>query len=95
LADLAIGIIRQLELENDQFEVVLSASFFNGSPLTAQWMGEAVRKAAPGAKLVRLEAPPVAGAVLLGMEQVLNPSHDVREHARATSAVLLNGLVSN
>jgi N-acetylglucosamine kinase-like BadF-type ATPase len=95
LADLAIGIIRQLELENEQFEVVLSASFFNGSPLTAEWMGEVVRRAAPGAQLVRLEAPPVAGAVLLGMEQVFSPSQDVREKARTTSAMLLNGVSSN
>jgi N-acetylglucosamine kinase-like BadF-type ATPase len=91
LADLATGIIRQLELESEQFEVVLSASFFNGSPLTAEWMSETVHKIAPGAKLVRLEAPPVAGAVLLGMEQVSNPTQDVREKVRTSSAVLLNG----
>lgn len=92
LADLAIGIIRQLGFENEPFEVVLSASFFNGSPLTAEWLAEDVRKVAPGAQFIRLEAPPVAGAVLLGMEQVFSPPPDVRETVRTTSATLLNGL---
>ena len=95
LADLALGIIHQLELENEQFEVVLSASFFNGSPLTAKWLGEAVRKVAPGAQLIRLEAPPVAGGVLLGMEQAFSPSHDVRDKTRATSAALLSGIAAS
>lgn len=37
-------------------------------------MRETIHAVAPGARLVRLTAPPVAGGVLLGMEQAgLNP----------------------
>jgi hypothetical protein len=33
-------------------------------------MRQAIQAFAPGAKLVRLDAPPVIGGVLLGMQQV-------------------------
>jgi N-acetylglucosamine kinase-like BadF-type ATPase len=68
LADLAIGVIRQVGIETLAFDVVLAGSFFNGSPVLAEVMRETIQAVAPGARLVRLTAPPVAGAVLLGME---------------------------
>jgi N-acetylglucosamine kinase-like BadF-type ATPase len=68
LADLAIGVIRQVGIEALAFDVVLAGSFFNGSPVLAEVMRETIHAVAPGARLVRLAAPPVAGAVLLGME---------------------------
>jgi len=68
LADLAIGVIRQVGIEALAFDVVLAGSFFNGSPVLAEVMREAIHAVAPGARLVRLTAPPVTGAVLLGME---------------------------
>lgn len=92
LADLAIGIINQLDLHDEAFEVVLSASFFNGSPLIAEWMAEGIHAVAPKARLVRLHAPPVAGGVLLGMEQVFVPTQGVREAVRGACTVLLDGI---
>ncbi len=92
LADLAIGVINQLDLHQSEFEIVLSASFYSGSPLIAQWMAEQIQPVAPLARLIRLEAPPVAGAVLLGMEQAMTPTHAARETVRATCAALLKGL---
>jgi N-acetylglucosamine kinase-like BadF-type ATPase len=75
LAGIAIGVIRQLSLESLSFEMVLAGSFFNGSPLLAETMRETIRPIAPGARLVWLYAPPVVGAVVLGMEQGrLDPS---------------------
>jgi N-acetylglucosamine kinase-like BadF-type ATPase len=68
LADLALGVIRQVGIETLAFDVVLAGSFFNGSPVLAEVMRETIQVVAPGARLVRLTAPPVAGAVLLGME---------------------------
>lgn len=74
LASLAIGVIRQLEFENWEFEVVLAGSFYNGSPRLEVVMRETIHSLAPGARLVRLTAPPVVGGVLLGMEQAgVNP----------------------
>jgi N-acetylglucosamine kinase-like BadF-type ATPase len=70
LGDLALGVIRQLSLEKLAFEVVLSGSFFDGSPLVQECMSETIRTVAPLARLRRLQAPPVVGGVLLGMEQV-------------------------
>lgn len=70
LGDLACGIIRQLNLANDSFDVLLAGSFYNGSPVLQEEMAERIHELAPQARLVRLKAPPVIGAVLLGMEQV-------------------------
>lgn len=69
LASLAIGVIRQLELEALAFDVVLAGSLFKGGPLLVEPLGEALHAVAPRARLVRLNAPPVVGGVLLGMEQ--------------------------
>jgi N-acetylglucosamine kinase-like BadF-type ATPase len=70
LGDLACGIIRQLGIAELAFDVVLAGSFYNGSPLIQETMAETMHTLAPQARLVRLDAPPVTGAVLLGMEQV-------------------------
>jgi N-acetylglucosamine kinase-like BadF-type ATPase len=69
LASLAIGVIHQLEFEMLDFEVVLTGSIYKGSPLIEESMGETIHAVAPGARLVPLDAPPVVGGVLLGMEQ--------------------------
>ncbi len=69
LADMAIGVIRQLGFEALEFEVVLAGSFFKGSPVLAEVMAETIHTVAPGARLVRLHVPPVVGGVVLGMEQ--------------------------
>jgi hypothetical protein len=42
-------------------------------------MRQTIQTLAPGARLVRLSAPPVVGAVLLGMEQVGAVSPERRE----------------
>lgn len=76
---LAIGVIRQLELEAQPFDVVLAGSFYKGSPLIAQTMSETIHAVAPQARLVRLEAPPVVGGVLLGMEAAAFDFIAVRE----------------
>ena len=76
LGELANGVIRQLEMQEAEFEVVLSGSFFNGSPRLEQWVEETVQSLAHGARAVRLDMPPVAGGVLLAMEAagVLRPT---------------------
>ncbi len=69
LGSLAIGVTRQLGFERLDFEVVLSGSLFKGSPTLTETMAATVHEVAPKARLVRLNAPPVVGGVLLGMEQ--------------------------
>lgn len=69
LGDMAVGVIRQLAFEKLDFEVVLTGSLYKGSSLIAESMQAIIHAVAPKARLVYLNAPPVVGGVLLGMQQ--------------------------
>ncbi|MFL5733910.1 MAG: N-acetylglucosamine kinase [Chloroflexia bacterium] len=85
LGDLAVGVIRQLGFERTTFDVVLSGSLFEGGPVLTGPLGETVHAVAPGARLKRLAAPPVIGAVLIGMEEAgLDPGPRRAMLARTT-----------
>ncbi len=85
LGELANAVIRQLEFEALEFEVILVGSMYDGSPLLAETMGQTIHTLAPGARLARLTAPPVTGAVILGMEQAgLRPNAAVRQRLATT-----------
>jgi N-acetylglucosamine kinase-like BadF-type ATPase len=89
LGDLAVGVIRQLQFQDEQFEVVLAGSFYKGSPLVAEELEKTVRQVAPGARLVRLHAPPVIGGALLGMELAGIDARTMRvEMIRSVEALL-------
>lgn len=70
LSDLTRGIIRQLNIKDLMFDVVLSGSIYKGSPLILKTMQKDVHELAPHANFVHLIAPPVTGAVMLAMEQI-------------------------
>jgi N-acetylglucosamine kinase-like BadF-type ATPase len=90
LGSLAVGVIRQLGLEEQSFMVVLAGSLYDGGPMLTGAMQETIEAVAPGARLVRLTVPPVVGGVLLGMEQVgLRPSA-VRERLIESTHALLS-----
>ena len=65
---MANAVIRQLDFETLEFDVVMTGSMFDGGRLLIEPMRETIQKLAPGARLVRLRVPPVVGAVMLGME---------------------------
>jgi N-acetylglucosamine kinase-like BadF-type ATPase len=67
LASLALGVVRQLNLQVEAFDVVMVGSTFRGGPLLLEPLQAAVHTEAPRARFVPLTAPPVVGAVLLGM----------------------------
>ncbi len=69
LGELAKAVIRQLNFEAIPFDVVMVGSLFKGGSLLVEPMRTAIHALAPQARLVRLNVPPVVGAVLLGMEQ--------------------------
>jgi N-acetylglucosamine kinase-like BadF-type ATPase len=69
LGSLAVGVIRQLSLEEMDFPVILAGSLYDGSPMLIEATEQAVRSIAPRARLERLTAPPVLGGVILGLEQ--------------------------
>lgn len=65
----AVGVIRQLKLQGETFDVVLAGSIFDGGALYTEPLRQVLQQESPGARLVRLAAPPVVGGVLLGMEK--------------------------
>jgi N-acetylglucosamine kinase-like BadF-type ATPase len=91
LGSLAVGVIRQLGFEALEFEVVLSGSLFRGGPMIIEPLQETVRAVAPGARTVRLTAPPVVGAVLLGMEQAGVEPTRFRQRLIESTGELLTG----
>lgn len=89
LGNLAVGVSRQLEITELAFDVVLSGSLYNGSPLIQETMAETIHAVAPKARLVHLQAAPVVGAVLLGMEQVGRQAPALRKTLTASTLALL------
>ena len=89
LGDLACGVIRQLGFEAETFEVVLVGSLYDGSPALVEAMRETIHAVAPGARLVRLSAPPVVGGVLLGMEEAGVDPAPLRETLIQSTRALL------
>lgn len=68
LGGMAVGVINQLNLQEEIFDVVLIGSIFDGHPAIQDSVSEIVHQVSPCARLVRLTAPPVVGGVVLGME---------------------------
>lgn len=85
LASLAIGVIHQLGLERESFDVVLVGSMFKGSPEIIETMNDCVRAVAPRARLVPLETIPVVGAVMLGLQQAGVDPLPLRENLMRTA----------
>ena len=79
LGNLALGVIRQLRIGGEAFEVVLVGSLFDGGSMLIDPMRTSILAEAPLARLVRLTAPPVAGGVLLGMQAARLDESGVRE----------------
>ncbi len=65
---LAIGVARQIEMENDEVEVVQSGSVFEAGALIMEPMRNIILKHIPKAKMIRLDGPPVVGPLMLGMQ---------------------------
>ena len=67
LAALALCVIRQLQLQQLEFDVVLIGSLHKGGALLTDAMRAALAPEAPGARLVPLSSPPATGGVLLAL----------------------------
>ena len=85
LGEMAVTVIRQLEFQSIDFDLVQIGSMFDGSPLLTEEMKKVVHAVAPEAKFIRTYAPPVMGAVLLGMEVAgIQPGAQVRGQLTAS-----------
>jgi N-acetylglucosamine kinase-like BadF-type ATPase len=82
---LAVSVARQIEMENDEVEIVQSGSVFEAGAIIMDPMRDVVMKHLPKAKLIRLDGPPVVGAVILGMEQAHFDGYAVRENIIRTA----------
>ena len=90
LGSLAVGVIHQLVFEEVAFDLVLAGSLYEGSPALIEALRSTVHAVAPGARLVRLQVPPVVGGVLLGMEQAGIQPGEQRETLIGSTAEMLS-----
>ena len=91
LGEMANAVIRQLEFENLAFDVVMTGSMFEGGARLIKPMRETIHKLAPKARLVRLTAPPVLGAAMLGMEAGgIAITSEIRKTMKESISVLRN-----
>src|SRR5574341_870079 len=91
LGEMANAVIRQLEFENLEFDVVMTGSMFEGGTRLIEPMRETILKVAPKARIVRLTLPPVLGAVLLGMEaDGLKATPSIRQTMADTISLIKN-----
>lgn len=75
LGTMASAVIRRLHLTRRDVEVVLAGGVFrNDDEAFHARVAELVRAVAPRARLVRLEAPAVLGAALLGLDRLASGS---------------------
>jgi N-acetylglucosamine kinase-like BadF-type ATPase len=94
LGEMANAVIRQLEFENLEFDVVMTGSMFDGGAMLVEPMRETIHKLALGARLVRLRVPPVVGAVILGMEaDAFKVTSEIRKTIHESLSVLRNVIV--
>ena len=80
LAVMAIAIARRLRMTRRAVEVVLVGGVFRASdPVFHERLAVGIHAALPRASIVRLEAPPVLGAALLGLDELGGRGHATAE----------------
>jgi N-acetylglucosamine kinase-like BadF-type ATPase len=85
LGELAKAVIRQLGIQDQAFDVVLVGGMFASGPMLIDPLRATIQAFAPGALMVRLNIPPVVGAVLLGMQASdMAIPNDIRRNLAAT-----------
>jgi N-acetylglucosamine kinase-like BadF-type ATPase len=80
LAEMVNAVVRQLEFQDLEFDVVMIGGMFDAGPVLADPMRRKIREQAPRARFIRLTCPPVVGAALLALEQGgVKPSKEIRD----------------
>jgi N-acetylglucosamine kinase-like BadF-type ATPase len=93
LGQLACAIIRQIEAEHEPVEVILAGSVYKAGESIIAPLRETVRTTAPLAKFIHLDAPPVAGGVLMGMDLLMGrEAYARREKLLETTRALAVGV---
>ncbi len=87
---LAVSVARQIDMQDEEVEIIQSGSVFDAGEMITGPMRSIVLKHCPRAKLIRLDGPPVVGAVILGMEQAGFDGYAVRSVIIHTAKGLVN-----
>ena len=82
---LGVAVARQIEMENEEVDIIQSGSVFEAGELITKPMREVVLQHCPKARLIRLDGPPVVGAVILGMEQAGFDGYEIRPNITRTA----------
>ena len=86
---LAVAVARQIEMQDEEVEIIQSGSIFEAGELIIKPMRELILNHCPKAKLIRLDGPPVVGAVILGMEQIGFDGYAIRANMIRTAKELV------
>ncbi len=86
---LAVAVVRQIGMENDEVEIVQSGSVFEGGSLIIRPMRAVILRRVPKARLIRLDGPPVVGPVLLGMKMAGLNGYPLRQTLIQTAKELV------
>ena len=76
---LAVAVARQIEMQDEPVEVIQSGSVFQAGALLTEPMRRVVLEHCRKAVLMRLDGPPVVGAVILGTEQAGFDGYAIRD----------------
>jgi N-acetylglucosamine kinase-like BadF-type ATPase len=88
LVAMATALIRRLDLAALDPEIVLAGGVFQAhDPLLYERLEAGIRTVAPAAALVRLTAPPVVGAALIGLDRVHGGTTPPEAEARLRGAL--------
>ena len=79
-------------MQDEDVEIIQSGSVFDAGEMISDPMRYIVLKHCPRAKLIRLDGPPVVGAVILGMEQASFDGYAVRSEIIHTAKRLMSGV---
>jgi N-acetylglucosamine kinase-like BadF-type ATPase len=86
---LAVSVARQIDMQNEELEIIQSGSVFEAGELITTPMRELVLEHCSKANLIRLDGPPVVGAVILGMEQAGFDGYAIRSNIIRTAKELV------
>jgi N-acetylglucosamine kinase-like BadF-type ATPase len=91
LGESAVAVVHQIGAEAETFDLVLSGSLFSLSPDLFAGAEKVLRPVAPHFRLIRLDTPPVVGAVALGIRGCgLDPGFCIDELRTSTRRLLAN-----
>lgn len=89
LADLILGVARQINIQEKRFDVVLSGTVLMDNHILQKTLAETVKRQAPLAAFICLSSPPVTGAILMAMDHIGQATTAARKNLVSLAKILL------